>query len=75
MQRAVFVFQDGSEIDAPPVCDCKQNDYVRLGGKRYVVLGRLHVVADGRVLTEIHVAEAEVTIGLWGAQDAAPAAV
>ena len=66
MQRAVFIFQDGSEIEAPPVFDCKPNDYVSLGGKRYVVTGRLHVVADaGHVVTEIHIAEADVTIGLW----------
>jgi len=68
MAQAVFVFQDGSRIEAPPVFDCKRDDYVRLGGKLYQVMGRMHSVTGDAVVTEIHVAEAEVTIGLWSFQ-------
>lgn len=65
MQRAVFIFQDGSELEAPPVFDCRTNDYAVIGGKQYVVTGRRHVLAHGHVLTEIHVAESNVSVGLW----------
>lgn len=65
MSQSVFVFQDGSRIDAPPVFDCKRNDYVMLSGKRYQVMGRLHIVSGLGTVTEIHITETDVTIGLW----------